>query len=143
MKKYERVDIVYIRHHTIAKIVDEDEFYHSRETGGTIVSPALELMYDTIMKDYPTSSWNVFGCQASDGDNWSNDCPVAQDVLANKIMNLVQYFAYVEIAQHNRGSDLWPYYEDVKLSNDNFDMTTITDVTDIYPVFRKLFERKG
>jgi uncharacterized sporulation protein YeaH/YhbH (DUF444 family) len=141
-KNYKRVELVFIRHHSIAKEVDEDEFFHSRESGGTVVSPALELMYNIVQQRYPRNSWNIYACQASDGDNWLNDCPVTQDVLTKKILGMVQHYAYVEIDRRGSDSDLWPYYEDVKLSHDNFDMSLITDATDIYPVFRKLFEKK-
>jgi len=142
-RTYERTEIVFIRHHTIAKEVNEDEFFNSRETGGTIVSPALELMYDKIQKCYPRNAWNIYGCQASDGDNWQHDCPVAEDVLTTKILTLAQYFAYVEIDQRGSvGSDLWPFYENAKDKFENFDMAKITNVKQIYPVFRGLFEKK-
>lgn len=141
-KNYKRVELVFIRHHSIATEVDEDEFFHSVETGGTVVSPALELMYDIAQKRFPKSSWNIYACQASDGDNWMNDCTVTQDILTKKILGLVQHYAYVEINRRGTDSDLWPYYEDIKLTHDNFDMSVITGAEDIYPVFRKLFEKK-
>src|SRR5690606_17167022 len=43
-RNYEHTEVVFIRHHTSAKEVDEEEFFYSRETGGTIVSSALKLM---------------------------------------------------------------------------------------------------
>jgi len=141
-RSYDRVEIVFIRHHSIAKEVDEEEFFYSRESGGTVVSPALDLMYEIIQKRYPKNAWNIYGCQASDGDNWYSDCPVTQDVLMNKILGLVQYYAYVEIDNRGMDSDLWPFYEDIKIQCENFDMTKISDVADIYPVFRGLFEKK-
>lgn len=141
-KNYERVELVFIRHHTQAKEVDEEEFFYSKETGGTIVSPALELMDQIIQQRYPKQNWNIYACQASDGDNWPNDCPVTQDLIVKRILPQVQYYAYVEINSYEMESDLWSYYQDIKGSHDNFDMTTITDVTDIYPVFRGLFEKK-
>ncbi len=143
-RSYERVDLVFVRHHTIAKEVDEDEFFHSRETGGTLVSPALELMNEIIKTRYPVELWNIYGCQASDGDNWPNDTEAAKDILNNQLLRLCQYYAYVEIADPNydRGdSDLWGTYEEVRAANSNFDMTVITDAADIFPVFSRLFEK--
>ena len=142
MRAYERVDIVFIRHHSTAKEVDEEEFFYSPETGGTVVSPALDLMKDIVDERYPANQWNVFGCQASDGDNWRPDNPVVHQTMVDKILPMCQYYAYVEIDQYGHDSDLWPVYESVKSSNQNFDMTEISDVTDIYPVFRKLFEKR-
>ncbi len=142
-RQYERVDLVFIRHHTIPKEVDEEEFFHSRESGGTLVSPALELMSEIIADRYPKETWNVYGCQASDGDNWPDDSVVAQNILIKDLMKKLQYFAYVEIDQStNRQSDIWPYYEEIKAQFNNFDMARITDPSTIYPVFRGLFEKR-
>lgn len=142
-KSYERVELVFIRHHHQPKEVDEHEFFHSHESGGTLVSPALDLM-DQIIKDrYPVELWNIYGCQASDGDNWGEDSQVTKDVLINKILRKVQYYAYVEIDQRGgKDSDLWDTYMDVRVKNQNFDMTVISDVSEIYPVFRRLFEKE-
>lgn len=143
MRNYERVDIIFIRHTTSAKEVEEDEFFYSRETGGTLVSPGLELISEIIQERYSPQQWNIFCCQASDGDNWPDDSVVAQDILARQILPVSQYFAYVEIDRRGgKDSDLWPYYESVKAAHENFEMTVIDDVSSIYPVFRKLFEKR-
>jgi len=75
-RSYRNVDVVYIRHHTQAKEVDEEEFFYSRETGGTIVSSALELTRDIIAQRYPSTYWNIYAAQASDVDNRNDDSPV-------------------------------------------------------------------
>jgi len=141
---YERVDIVWIRHHIQAKEVDEEEFFHSKETGGTIVSSALELMHEVIKDRYPVHAWNIFGCQISDGDNWYEDNVNATEILKNKILPLSQYFAYVEVDQRRAAgeSDLWGPYEQVKAGSKKMEMSIVNDVTEIYPVFRKLFEKR-
>ena len=141
---YERVDIVWIRHHIQAKEVDEDEFFHSKETGGTIVSSALEMMHEIIKDRYPVNSWNIFGCQISDGDNWYDDNLNATEILKNNILPLSQYFAYIEVDERRAPgeSDLWGPYESVKASSGKMEMAMINDVTEIYPVFRKLFEKR-
>ena len=140
-RSYEHIQVVFIRHHTTAKEVDENDFFYSRETGGTVVSSALELMYQIIRERYPTSDWNIYAAQASDGDNWDGDSPHCGELLVEKIMPLLQYFAYVEIKPHNHQS-LWYEYENVKQGFRNFAMQSIDDVAEIYPVFRKLFARK-
>jgi hypothetical protein len=140
---YERVDIVWIRHHTIASEVDEDEFFHSLDSGGTLVSPALELMKDIIDKRYSPQQWNIFGCQISDGDNFPTDTAHAVEILEKQILPVSRYFAYVEIDQNGgEDSDLWPSYKDLKGRVKNMEMTVIDDVANIYPVFRSLFEKK-
>jgi uncharacterized sporulation protein YeaH/YhbH (DUF444 family) len=140
-RNYERIDVVFIRHHTTAKEVDEDEFFHSRETGGTVVSSALDLMYQVIHDRYPSSEWNIYAAQASDGDNWDNDSPKCRDLLMGKIMPYLQYFAYVEITP-DRHQSLWHEYEKVAESYRNFAMQQIETPQDIYPVFRELFRKR-
>ncbi len=77
-RTYENVEVVFIRHHTQAKEVDEHEFFYSQETGGTIVSSALKLMNEIIEARYPLGEWNIYGAQASDGDNWADDSPAVK-----------------------------------------------------------------
>ncbi len=142
LRSYEKVDIVYIRHHTVAKEVDHDEFFYSRETGGTVVSSAMELMNEIIKERYDPTQWNIYGCQASDGDNWNDDNVLVEDILTRQILPVTQYYAYVEINKRGRKSDLHEMYEKIQQLYENFDTTMIADVADIYPVFRKLFEKR-
>ncbi|MBI2792243.1 MAG: YeaH/YhbH family protein [Gammaproteobacteria bacterium] len=140
-RTYESVEVVFIRHHTSAKEVNEEEFFYSRETGGTVVSSALELMSEVMRNRYPTSDWNIYAAQASDGDNWNNDSPRCRDILIKDILPFVQYFAYVEIMPRHHQS-LWEAYLNVKEQYPQFAMQNIEDVKDIYPVFRELFKRQ-
>lgn len=139
-RTYENIDVVFIRHHTTAKEVDEQEFFYSRETGGTVVSSALELMYEIIADRYPTSDWNIYAAQASDGDNWEGDSPACREILVNKILPCLQYYAYVEITAYEHQS-LWREYEKVKEYFGNFSIQDIAGLTSIYPVFRELFKK--
>jgi uncharacterized protein len=143
MHNYEKVDVVWIRHHTVPKEVEEEEFFYSQETGGTVVSTALELMKEIIDKRYPLSQWNIFATQISDGDNFAPDLPYTSDLL-DKILPLCQYYAYVEVDKDGElgESDLWPVYEKVATLHDNLVLSMIDDVSKIYPTFRKLFEKK-
>lgn len=140
-RNYENVHVVFIRHHTSAKEVDEEEFFYSRETGGTVVSSALELTREIIQERFPTSDWNIYCAQASDGDNWNNDSPRCKDLLTKDILPFVQYFAYVEIMPRHHQS-LWEAYLTVKESAPHFAMQHIENLKDIYPVFRELFKRQ-
>ena len=142
-KNYKKIDVVFIRHHTSAKEVDEEEFFYSRETGGTIVSSALRLMHQIVEARYSPAEWNIYAAQASDGDNWNDDSPICGQLLANQLLPLVQYYAYVEITPNDHQM-LWYQYEEVQEQfPDAFAMQQIADPGDIYPVFRQLFERKA
>ncbi|WP_207308885.1 YeaH/YhbH family protein [Marinobacter salicampi] len=142
-KNYKRIDVVFIRHHTSAKEVDEEEFFYSRETGGTIVSSALKLMDKIIKARYSPAEWNIYAAQASDGDNWNDDSPICSKILSEQILPQVQYYSYVEITPQDHQM-LWYEYEKVMAENpDSFAMQQIADPSEIYPVFRQLFERKA
>lgn len=141
-RNYERTEVVFIRHHTSAKEVDEQEFFYSRETGGTIVSSALNLMHEIIEKRFPASEWNLYGAQASDGDNWNDDSTTCHSLLIDKIMPMVQYYSYIEITNRDHQA-LWDEYTGVQNAfPDHFAMQHIMDIKDIYPVFRELFQKK-
>ncbi|WP_054113806.1 YeaH/YhbH family protein [Marinagarivorans algicola] len=142
-RNYEKTDVVFIRHHTSAKEVDEQEFFYSRETGGTIVSSALKLM-DQIIKDrYPPEEWNIYGAQASDGDNWNDDSHQCYQLLTENIMPAVQYFSYIEITPRDRQA-LWHAYEKVSEQfPEAFALRHLVSVADIYPVFRDLFKKQA
>lgn len=141
-RNYEHTEVVFIRHHTSAKEVDEEEFFYSRETGGTIVSSALKLMKQILDERYPLSEWNVYGAQASDGDNWNDDSSICYDLLVNDIIPKVQYYSYIEITPRDHQA-LWDEYEGVRAAfPEAFAMEHIVDASDIYPVFRELFHKK-
>ncbi len=140
-RNYEKIEVVFIRHHTVAKEVDEQEFFYSRETGGTVVSSALVMMADIIAERYPTSSWNIYAAQASDGDNWHHDSPACKEILVQRVLPHVRYYSYIEITP-DRHQSLWEVYEELKASYPHFAMRQIDGPADIYPVFRDLFKRR-
>ncbi|EGQ7939738.1 YeaH/YhbH family protein [Vibrio vulnificus] len=140
-RTYENVEVVFIRHHTQAKEVDEHEFFYSQETGGTIVSSALKLMDEIVKARYPVGEWNVYAAQASDGDNWADDSPRCKELLTNKLLPNCQYYAYIEITRRSHQT-LWHEYEKLAESFDNFAMKNIRSVEDIFPVFRELFHKE-
>lgn len=141
-RNYEKTEIVFIRHHTSAKEVDEDEFFHSRETGGTVVSSALKLMHSIVESRYSPQEWNIYGAQASDGDNWGDDSDNCRDIMLEQLLPLCQYFSYIEITP-NEHQSLWRTYEEIQNSHpDRFALQHIVGAEDIYPVFRELFQKK-
>ncbi|SDG74209.1 hypothetical protein SAMN04488136_102111 [Vibrio xiamenensis] len=140
-RTYENVDVVFIRHHTQAKEVDEHEFFYSQETGGTIVSSALKLMDDIVKERYPLDQWNIYAAQASDGDNWADDSPRCRELLVERLLPSCQYYSYIEITKRSHQT-LWHEYEKLASGFDNFAMKNIRSVEDIFPVFRELFKKE-
>lgn len=151
-RRYKRTDVVFIRHTHEAQEVDEDTFFYSQETGGTVVSTALVEMLKVIRDRYPTSEWNIYGAQASDGENHAGDTDTCIAMLAKEIMPLCQYYAYVEILDEREseifrgmqnGAALWQAYRTVAAAWSNFAMKRIAKPGDIYPVFRELFAKQS
>jgi uncharacterized sporulation protein YeaH/YhbH (DUF444 family) len=140
-RHYEKIELVFIRHHTQAAEVDEENFFHARETGGTVVSSALILMEEIIKARYSPSEWNIYGAQASDGDNWHHDSGRCRELLNDKLLPLCRYFAYVQVADEEQ--NMWEEYTQLLESNRHFAMRKATEPSMIYPVFRDLFKKEG
>ena len=140
-RHYEKIDLVFIRHHTQAAEVDEQNFFHATETGGTVVSSALVLMEEIIRARYSPSEWNIYGAQASDGDNWHHDSGRCRELLADKILPQTRYFAYVQVAEEEQ--NLWQEYAQLVGVSRQFAMRKATEASQIYPVFRDLFKKEG
>ncbi|MFO1253387.1 MAG: YeaH/YhbH family protein [Inhella sp.] len=140
-KHYEKVELVFIRHHTQAAEVDEQNFFHATETGGTVVSSALVLMDEIQKARYPASQWNIYGAQASDGDNWHHDSSRCKEILQTQILPMCRYFAYVQVAEPEQ--NLWDEYSQLADEVPHFAMRKATAVNQIYPVFRDLFRKEG
>ena len=140
-RHYERIELVFIRHHTQAQEVDEENFFHARETGGTVVSSALVLMDEIIRARYSPSEWNIYGAQASDGDNWHHDSGRCRELLAEKLLPVCRYYAYVQVAEEEQ--NLWEEYTQLLETHRHFAMRKATSADQIYPVFRDLFRKEG
>ena len=141
-RNYKKVEIVFIRHHAEARECDENDFLYSRETGGTVVSSALNLTRDIIEKRYSPNEYNIYVAQASDGDNWESDSSRCSQIISNQLMDSLSYFSYVEITDRQH-QNLWHEYTELaKAWPDSFAMAHIRSPEDIFPTFRELFEKK-
>ena len=150
-RRYKNVDVVFIRHTHQAQEVDEDTFFHSPETGGTVVSTALEEMIRVVSERYDPDSWNIYAAQASDGDNTASDNDKTAALLTDSILPVCQYYAYLEVGRDSehfppgfirRDSDLWQTYSSIVRSGAPMAMRKVGHRRDIYPVFRELFAKK-
>ena len=140
-RHYDKIDIVFIRHHTQAQEVDEENFFRARETGGTVVSSALVLMDEIITARYPPGDWNIYAAQASDGDNWHHDSGRCRELLTESLLPKCRYFAYVQVAEEEQ--NLWEEYSRLQELQRHFAMRKVTEASQIYPVFRDLFKAEG
>jgi uncharacterized protein len=151
-RRYKHVEIVFIRHTHEASEVDEETFFHSRETGGTLVSTALEEMRKVVADRFPPAEWNIYAAQASDGDNAAGDSQKTAHLLIDTILPACQYYAYIEVGRDGehgmpgfpRGpTDLWRTYEALVAEGAPMAMKKVRHRRDIFPVFRELFQRRA
>jgi uncharacterized sporulation protein YeaH/YhbH (DUF444 family) len=148
-RRYRQVDVVFVRHTSVAKEVDEDTFFYSTETGGTVVSTALEEMQRIVRERYPLEAWNIYAAQASDGDNIDSDSGRCISLLKEHLLPITQYFAYVEVGAGSAGlygsarpeSVLWTAYRELTSSHQNFAIMRVDDPAQIFPVFHELFAK--
>ena len=150
-RRYKNVDVVFIRHTHTASEVDEETFFNSPETGGTVVSTALEEMQRVIAERYSPDNWNIYAAQASDGDNTASDNDRTAALLTRVLLPCCQYYAYLEVGRDSehfppgfirRDSDLWQTYSTIIKAGAPMAMRKVGHRRDIYPVFRELFAKK-
>jgi uncharacterized sporulation protein YeaH/YhbH (DUF444 family) len=151
-RRYKNVEVVFIRHTHQASEVDEETFFNSPETGGTVVSTALEEMQRVIEERYSPDNWNIYAAQASDGDNTASDNDKTAALLTRTLLPACQYYAYLEVGRDSehfppgfirRDSDLWQTYSTIIRNGAPMAMRKVGHRRDIYPVFRELFAKKN
>ncbi|MDF0541665.1 YeaH/YhbH family protein [Sphingobium sp. H39-3-25] len=147
---YEHVEIVFIHHTDKAAEVDEQTFFYSTVTGGTLVSSALEKLMEVVAERYPPDDWNIYVAQASDGDTLVTDNARVVNLMQNAILPISQYVAYLEVGREEvsdaevveRPTGLWQAYATVIAAHGHFVMRKVGHRREIYPVFRELFQRQ-
>jgi sporulation protein YhbH len=138
--KYENVCIVFISHHTEAKEVTEEEFFHKGESGGTQVSSAYQLALNIIRERFSSRDWNIYPFHFSDGDNlpWDNDLCVR---LVKEMLAECNLFGYGEIREGYRGSTSTLMSAFNKVDDPKFISVTINDKAAVYPALQRFFSK--
>ncbi len=143
--KYDNVEVVFIAHTTTAKEVSEKDFFSLAPSGGTFISPALDLAMEIVEKRYHPSSWNIYTFHCSDGDNWAEDEEKAYTV-SQKLKAISQLYAFCEIdpnaesaqwRQNSNNSRMWDVYQ--PLADKTFKTIKMINAKEIWPSFKKLF----
>jgi hypothetical protein len=141
--QYRQIEICYIVHDAAAKVVDQDTFYHLRESGGTRISSAYQLCNQVIDQRYPPNDWNIYPFHFSDGDNWgSEDTAICLTLLENELLPKSNLFCYGQVrSTYGSGSflrDLEKRFKD----NDRLSLSEIANREAIYDAI-KTFLGKG
>ncbi len=96
--QYTGIESRYIIHDATAREVDQDTFFHTRESGGTMISSAYEVCLEILEADYPAEDWNVYAFHFSDGDNWSgDDTKLCLNLLENAFLPRINMFGYGQV----------------------------------------------
>jgi uncharacterized sporulation protein YeaH/YhbH (DUF444 family) len=149
-RRYRHVEIVFIRHTHEAREVDEETFFRSAETGGTLVSSAFVEMRRIVEERFSPADWNIYAAQASDGDNDYGDGATTSALLREAILPVCQHFAYLEVGAEpgsgggflERETTLWRTYQALKSDGAEMAMRRVRHRRDIFPVFRDLFQKR-
>lgn len=137
--KYEKVEIVFIAHHTEAKEVSEEAFFSKGESGGTICSSAYRKALEIIEERYPPSRYNIYPFHFSDGDNLTSDNERCVK-LVKQLMERCNMFGYGEVNQYNRHSTLMSAYRHIK--EPKFIHCVIREKGEVYKALRTFFGKK-
>jgi len=147
-RKYQKVDIVFVRHTTEASECTEEEFFYGKETGGTLVSTGVKVVNEIIQARYALDTWNVYCVQASDGDNFDSDTHKLKEEL-EKLIPVCQYYVYNEVIQDSsyttsrRETNVYTAMDELKARHKNLSLVSIGSVNEVVPVFRKIFSKKN
>ena len=134
--KYQNVEIVFIAHHTEAREVTEEEFFHKGESGGTFISSGYDKALEIIHQRFHPTLWNVYVFHCSDGDNFESDNPAALQA-AKQIAEIANLFGYGEIKPLGSGyygNSMIQFFS--QLQADNFQTVQIQRREDIWPSFK-------
>jgi uncharacterized sporulation protein YeaH/YhbH (DUF444 family) len=157
LRRYENIDVVFVRHHDQASECDETTFFTDRSGGGTVVSSAYDKVKEIMAARYNSEDWNIYLAQASDGDNQGSDNLRVNKILSEELLPAVQHFTYIEIEDEGRrsmfagmfggggggSSSLWQTIEPLTKVFDNISCAQINDEREVVKVFRKLFKKEA
>lgn len=144
-REYKDITVIFIRHTTEAWEVDEQEFFYGKQSGGTQISSAYNLIDKIIKERYADDMTNLYIAQASDGDNWTGDNEVTSEVLLGSVLKHIQYLAYIEITDVRFVSrNSWLSYMRSMLTPTykNIQGRQVCHEKDIFEVFQDLFKKR-
>ncbi len=141
MTRYRNVELVFIAHHSEAREVTEEEFFHKGESGGTLISSGYRKALDVIQERYHPDLWNVYAFHCSDGDNFTQDMEATMSAAA-ALCDHCNLFGYGEIKpleSYYGGDSMLEAFKQIQA--DNFQTVLIEQKQDVWPAFRGLLER--
>lgn len=138
--KYNNVEVKFISHSTTAKLVNEAEFFHKVESGGTYISSGLKKALEVIEENYNPAYWNVYTFYVSDGDNWSEDNDQALE-YGKKLCQVCNLFSYAEIIPSLYGGNIKDIFNK-GIDKKNFTTVSINRKEDLWTSLKKILKKE-
>lgn len=139
-RKYNNLAFEFISHTTVAKVVNEYEFFHKGESGGTYISSGLSTALKMIEEKYSPDRWNIYPFYASDGDNWSEDNERAIEAV-NELCEVSNLFGYAELLPSTYSTTMY-YRFDKKINQKNFVSVVIKEKKDLWIALKQMLSRE-
>lgn len=139
-KKYNNIAFEFISHTTVAKVVDEYEFFHKAESGGTYISSGLNQALEIIKQKYPQKMWNIYPLYASDGDNWAEDNEKAIQAVKD-LCECSNMFGYIELLPSTYSTTM--YYRFTKEIEDaRFTPVIVKEKRDLWEAVKEILSKE-
>lgn len=147
-RKYPQTDLVFIAHTETPEELTEEEFFTTRKSGGTVVSPAYELAHTIIKERYDAHESNIYLSQASDGDNWDHDnTNIIPALEASGLLSKIRHMSYAQVGQSFASGfssvSLWTVLESISKTSKNqkLGMVKIDDDSEVFDAFHQLYKK--
>jgi sporulation protein YhbH len=135
--QYQNLEVVYVVHDAVAKIVDHDAFFHLRESGGTKISSAYELCLKLIQEKYRPEDWNIYPFHYSDGDNWSaRDTERCVALLRDELLPRCNQFCYGQVKSAYGSGQFKKDLDEALGGEEKLVTTSVSDRSDIAGAIR-------
>lgn len=147
-RRYPQTDLVFIAHTDEPHEMTEEEFFTTRLSGGTIVSPAWALVHQIIKERYDATQTNIYVSYAGDGDNWDSDNPlVIAEIEGSGLLTKLRHAVYAQVghsfaASYGGGPSLWNVMQSIANTNKKLGMTQISDENEVFDAFKRLYGKK-
>ncbi|MCY6371027.1 sporulation protein YhbH [Clostridium ganghwense] len=136
--RYQKVEVVFVAHSTRAKVVNENDFFHKMESGGTYISSGYSKALEIIDDKYNPEAWNIYAFHVSDGDNWSEDNQKAVQ-KAKELCDVCNLFGYAEVMPGTVLSTIKKKYTQ-EIQHKNFVVTTMKNKEELWPSLRDMLK---
>lgn len=139
-RKYNNIAFEFISHTTVAKRVNEYEFFHKAESGGTYISSGLNVALNLISQKYPPEMWNIYPIYASDGDNWSEDNERAMKSVRD-LCEVSNMFGYAELLPSTYSTTMY-YRFNKEINYKNFVSVIVKEKKDLWDALKIMLSKE-